>query len=75
MKNQYIKTFKQTYKYNNNKEKTMFYRIGIVRDTEDYKYRIINLDSMAIWKHYRFETYSDAKEFIDNHPHNIDRNK
>ena len=45
MKKQCIKTFKQIYKDKETiEEKEFFYKVGIVKDTEDYKYRIINLE-------------------------------
>lgn len=72
MKKQYIKTFKQIYK-KDGKIKEFTYRVGIVQDTEEYIYRIINLDNLTIWKTYRFNTFKEAEDFLNRHPHNIDR--
>ena len=72
MKNQCIKTFKQIYKDKETlEEKEFFYKVSIVKDTEDYKYRIINLDSMSIWKGWKFDTYNEAKNFLIKHPNCI----
>lgn len=71
---QYIKTFKQIY-FNHQEQcvKEFTYRVGIVKDTEGYVYRLMNFDSLSIWKKYRFKTFEEAKHFIDNHPHNLER--
>lgn len=74
MKKQCIKTFKQIYKDPNTKEEKSFtYRMTIVKDTEDYMYRLMNLDELSIWKEKRFKTFKTAEEFLNKHPHNIDR--
>lgn len=74
MKKECIKTFKQVYKDKvTGKEREFSYRMGIVKDTEDYTFRLINLDEMAIWKRWRFTTYEQAENFLDRHPHNVDR--
>lgn len=67
-----IKTFKQIYKdKETNEEKEFTYRMSIVKDTVNFKYRLINLDSMSIWKNWEFDTYNDAESFLNNHPHCI----
>ena len=72
----YIQTFKQIYFHQKeHKVKERIYHVGIVRDTEDYMYRIMNFDDLTIWKTHRFSTFNDAKEFLDKHPHNIINNK
>ncbi len=74
MKKRYIKTFKQVYFDQKDQcQKEHMYCVGIVKDTEDYMYRIMNFDELSIWKTYRFKTFKEAQHFIDNHPHNIDR--
>lgn len=76
MKKQCIKTFKQTYNNPNTKEKTeFFYKVGVVKDTVDYTYRILNLDSFSIWAKYKFKTFKEAEEFLTKHPHNIENQK
>lgn len=74
MKKQCIKTFKQTYKDLETKEEKEFsYRVGVVLDTQTYTYRIMNMDSMSIWKNYNFKTFKEAESFLAKHPHNIER--
>jgi hypothetical protein len=74
MKKQYIKTFKQIYKdKNTNEEKSFSYKVGIVKDTESYQYRIMNFDSLTIWKHISFKTFKEAEDYLNKHPHNINR--
>ena len=68
MKEKLLKKFKQNYKDENGNEKERFYDISIVQDTNGYRYRIINLTEMSIWKDEIFETYEEAKNFLDNHP-------
>jgi hypothetical protein len=76
MKKQCIKTFKQIYKDLVTKEEKSFsYKVGVVLDTQDYTYRIMNLDSLSIWKNYKFKTFKKAEEFLTNHPHNIENQK
>lgn len=72
----YIQTFKQIYFHpKEQKVKEHIYRVCIVRDTEDYMYRIMNFDDLTIWKTHRFSTFNKAKEFLDKHPHNIINHK
>lgn len=74
MKKECVKTFKQIYYNKKTKEKISFiYHMSIVRDTEDYQYRLLNIDSMTLWKKYRFKTFEEAEDFLNKHPHNIDR--
>lgn len=65
-------TFKQIYR---DKEtgyfKEFHYTMGIVKDTECGKFRLINLDDMSIWRNWRFETYEIAESFLNKHPHNM----
>lgn len=76
MKKRYIKTFKQVYFDKKEQcQKEHIYHVGIVKDTEDYMYRIMNFDELSIWKTYRFKTFKEAQHFIDNHPHNINKNR
>ena len=72
MKKQCIKTFKQVYK-KDGETKEFTYRVGVIKDTEGYVYRIMNFDDLTIWKTYRFNTFKEAEEFLDRHPHNINR--
>lgn len=76
MKKQCIKTFKQIYNNPHTKESQEFsYKVGIVKDTADYTYRILNIDSYSIWANYKFKTFKEAEEFLTNHPHNIENQK
>lgn len=72
MKSNVIKTFKQTYTDKNNIQRSFCYNVTIVKDTEDYTYRILNLDSFSIWKAQKFKTYKEALKFIEKHPHNLE---
>lgn len=75
MKKQYIKTFKQIYKDQKTQErKEYIYDVMVIKDTNGYKYRILNLESMTIWKKF-FNTFNEAVNFIDKHPHNIENQK
>lgn len=74
MKKQCIKTFKQIYKdKETQQEKSFLYHMIIVRDTEDYQYHLLNVDSMSLWKNYRFKTFKEAELFLNKHPHYINR--
>ena len=42
MKSNVIKTFKQTYTDKDNIQRSFCYNVTIVKDTEDYTYRILN---------------------------------
>lgn len=76
MKKQCIKTFKQTYRHPETQEEKEFsYRVGVVLDTKGYVYRIMNMDSLSIWKSYVFKTFKEAEEFLTKHPHNIENQK
>lgn len=58
MKKECIKTFKQIYKDKEaQQEKSFLYHMTIVRDTENYQYRLLNMDTMTLWKNYRFRTF------------------
>lgn len=75
MKKQYIKTFKQIYKDQKTQERKEYtYDVMVVKDTNGYKYRILNLESMTIWKKF-FNTFNEVVDFIDKHPHNIENQK
>ena len=74
MKKQCIKTFKQTYK-KDGIERGFSYQVCVVRDTDGYVYRIMNMDEMSIWKSYRFKTFKEAENFLNKHPHNIENQK
>ena len=72
MKRTYLRNFKQVYRDPKTKEeKTYFYQVTIVKDTDDYSYRILNVTSGTIWKDRRFKSMEEALEFIENHPHAI----
>ena len=72
MKKQCIKTFKQIYNDPETKEKREYsYTVQIVKDTNGYKYRIINMKDLTIWNRY-FDTFKEAEEFLNKHPHNIE---
>lgn len=74
MKKQCIKTFKQIYKdKETQQEKSFLYHMIIVRDTEDYQYLLLNMDTMTLWKNYRFRTFKEAESFLNKHPHYINR--
>lgn len=74
MKKKCIKTFKQIYKdKETQQEKSLLYHMTIVRDTEDCQYRLLNIDTMSLWKKYRFNTFKKAEDFLNKHPHNIER--
>jgi len=73
MKKQCIKTFKQIWKNKEGVQKEFFYRVAVVRDTIDYKYRIMNLDELSIWKEWKFDTFNQAKDFIIKHPLCVER--
>ena len=68
MKRTLLQDFKQIYK-KNGEEHIYNYQVTIVLDTQDYKYRIINVTSGSVWKNNSFETYDEAKNFLCKHPH------
>lgn len=75
MKKQCIKTFKQIYKDPKTQEKKEYiYKVAVIKDTNGYKYRIINLEYMSIWNKF-FDTFNEAVEFLTKHPHNIENQK
>ena len=72
MKRTYLRNFKQVYRDPKTKEeKTYFYQVTIIKDTDDYSYRILNVTSGTLWKDRRFKTMKEALEFIEDHPHAI----
>lgn len=73
MKSNVIKNFKQTYKAKDGSLGINEYRVTIVKDTTDYTYRILNLNSWTIWSNRRFKTFNEAVNFLDKHPHNTER--
>lgn len=73
MKKKCIKTFKQIYLNKEGQKKEFNYKVTIVQDTEDYSYRIMNLDLFSIWKKWKFKKYKDAEDFLNKHPFNIER--
>lgn len=70
MKRTVLQHFKQIFK-NPHTHKTMQYHydVSIVRDAEDYMYRIMNMTSYTIWASHKFNTYDEAVKFLENHPH------
>lgn len=76
MKRTYLRNFKQVYKDPETKEKKeYFYQVTIVKDTDDYSYRILNVTEGTIWKDRRFSTMNEALDFINMHPHAIEEVK
>ena len=76
MKRTFLRNFKQIYvDPHTNEKKEYKYQVAIIKDTEDYKYRILNVTSGTIWKQYAFRTFDDALKFINNHPHAIKENE
>lgn len=72
MKKQCIKTFKQIYKDQKTQERKEYsYTVQIVKDTDGYKYRIMNMKDVTIWNRY-FDTFGEAEEFLNKHPHNVE---
>jgi hypothetical protein len=72
MKRTYLRNFKQIYKNPDTKEeKEYFYQVAIVKDTDDYSYRILNVTEGTLWKDQHFYTMNDALDFINAHPHAI----
>ena len=76
MKRTYLRNFKQVYRDpKTQEEKEYFYQVTIIRDTDDYSYRILNVTSGTIWKDRRFNTMNEALDFINMHPHAIKETK
>ncbi len=72
MKSTISRSFKQIWKdKKTQKEKEYNYEVIIIRDTEDYNYRILNLKTCTIWKNLRFKTFNEAKLYLEKHPHCI----
>jgi len=72
MKSTVLRTFKQIYTdKETQKQKEYLYQVTIIRDTEDYKYRILNVTSGTIWKSKEFSTLEQAKNFVKNYPNGI----
>ena len=70
MKSTVLRTFKQIYKHPETKEEKEYsYQVAIVLDTENYKYRILNVTSCSLWKNICFDTIKAANDFLDKHPH------
>ena len=42
---------------------------AIVKDTNNYEYRILNITDGVLWKDKSFKTFDDALMFLDKHPH------
>ena len=68
MKRTLLQDFKQVYK-----DKDYFYQVTIIKDTLNYKYRILNVTYGSIWNMF-FDSYEEAEKFILNHPHNYKHN-
>ena len=76
MKRTYLRNFKQVYKDpETKKEKEYFYQVTIIKDTDDYSYRILNVTEGTLWKDRRFNTMDEALDFINMHPHAIEEAK
>jgi len=76
MKSTALWNFKQIYIDKETQEqKENFYQVTIIKDTEGYNYRILNVTSGTLWKDYRFKTFKQAEEFLNNHPHSIGNSK
>ena len=70
MKSTTLKDFKQIYNDKITQEQKEYdYQVIIIKDTDDYTYRILNVTSGTIWKNYRFATYKQANDFLMSHPH------
>lgn len=70
MKSTILRTFKQVYNDKVTKEKKEYeYQVAIVRDTNDYKYRILNVTSGTLWAKLSFNTFEDADLYLSKHPH------
>ena len=73
MKSTALWNFKQIYIDKETQEQKEFcYQVTIIKDTEDYNYRILNVTNGTLWKNYRFNTFNQAADFLNNHPHCID---
>lgn len=76
MERTYLRNFKLVYKDPETKEeKEYFYQVTIVKDTDDYSYRILNITEGTLWKDRRFNTMNEALDFINMHPHAIEKAK
>ena len=72
MKRTFLRNFKQVYRDKATKEeKEYYYQVAIVRDTENYLYRILNVTEGTLWKNISFETMDDALLYLEKHPHAI----
>lgn len=71
-----IWSFKQIYRDKDTKQlKEYCYSMIVVKDTECNKFRLLNLKDMSIWKNWKFDTREIAENFLNKHPHNINRDK
>lgn len=70
MKRTLLQDFIQIYK-KDGKENKYNYQVAIVLDTQNYKYRIMNVTSGSIWKEHAFKSYTEAEKFLHDHPHSI----
>lgn len=59
-----MENFKKRIKNNSGND----FDLGIVYDTSQKKYKIINIDRMSLWDKYVFDNYDDAKNFIKSFP-------
>ena len=70
MKSTLLRTFKQVYTDKVTKEQKEYeYQVTIVKDTNDYKYRILNVTSGTLWAKKSFDTFEEADLFLQKHPH------
>ncbi|MBO7536194.1 MAG: hypothetical protein J6T34_03520 [Bacilli bacterium] len=72
MKRTFLRNFKQVYRDKATKEEKEYrYQVTIVRDTENYLYRILNVTEGTLWKNISFKTMDDALLYLEKHPHAI----
>ena len=70
MKRTFLRNFKQVYRHPQTKEEREYnYQVVIVKDTNNYEYRILNITSGTLWKDKSFKTFDDALMFLNKHPH------
>lgn len=69
MRRTFLLNLTQHYTHPQTKEFTEYhYQVAIIKDTEDYTYRILNTTSGTIWKDH-FSTFNDAMDYLKSHSH------
>ena len=64
-----FKVFKQIYKDNAGIEQEREFIMTIVKDCNDYNYRVMNLSALSVWKDRYFDTFEEAETFLNSHPY------